>query len=229
VKTAAERIAFVEAHALVDRAPLLPELRLRLATESTALWQVTEAWLHQRDVPPPFWAFPWAGGQALARHVLDHPELVRGRRVVDFACGGGLVGIAAALSGAERVLAIDVDPLALTASSLNAELNGVRLELDGQDRVGPSLRGYEVLLAGDVFYERAPAERFVRWFRRLVRAGMEVYVGDPERHYLPAGLELVQRYEVPTSAELEGRTSKRGTVYRVPAYAPSSRPKRRST
>jgi predicted nicotinamide N-methyase len=223
VKTDAERIAFVEAHAQVDRAPLLPELRLRLATESTALWQVTEAWLHQRDVPPPFWAFPWAGGQALARHVLDHPELVRGRAVVDFACGGGLVGIAAALAGAERVLAIDLDPLALTATSLNAELNGVRLELDGRDHVGPLLRGFDVLLAGDVFYERAPADRFVRWFRRLVRSGMEVYVGDPERHYLPAGLELVESYEVPTSAELEGRELKRGTVYRVPAYALRSR------
>jgi len=196
---------FIRKHTAPLPVPLAPELRTYQAAELTPLWRATAADLRRWD-DSPFWAFPWAGGQALARHVLDHPELVRGRAVLDFATGSGLVGIAAARAGAARVVAADLDPFCEAAVSLNAELNGVSVEFQAGDRIDGPIPGEEVVLAGDVFYERPLAERSMTWFLALAERGAVVLVGDPGRNYSPAsGFAVVGRYEVPTTLEIEGR------------------------
>lgn len=216
-RTAADRIAFIRAHTALAAPPLVPEVPMYLATEITPLWQATEAWLEHHQVPPPFWAFAWAGGQALARHVLDNPGLVAGRRVLDFATGSGLVAIAAAKAGAAHVLAVEIDPFATAATELNAGANGVAVETRLADIVGQPLPGVEVLLAGDICYERPFAERALAWFRDLTRAGTLVLMGDPGRTYLPrTGLEPLATYTVPTTRELEDREQRETTVWRVP-------------
>ncbi|WP_119678069.1 class I SAM-dependent methyltransferase [Indioceanicola profundi] len=208
---------FVRAHTAIGRAPLLPELRLHLATEITPLWEATEAWLERNGVPPPFWAFAWAGGQALARHVLDHPEIVRGKRVLDFATGGGLVALAAAKSGAAHVMAAEIDPFAIAATRLNDALNGLAVETTCQDLIGSPLPGIDVLLAGDICYERPLAERALAWFKAVAATGTLVLIGDPGRTYLPReGLEHRATYIVPTSRELEDREERETKVWRVP-------------
>jgi predicted nicotinamide N-methyase len=209
----AERRAFVLGHTHVAVAPLIPELRLHLAGDVTRLWQVTESWLTGEGIAPPFWAFAWAGGQALARYVLDHADVVRGRTVIDFGAGSGLVAIAAAMMGAKHVRALDVDSIAATACAMNAVENGVTVEVSLGDLVGSALEGVDVVLAGDMFYEREPASRFTTWMRELARSDKLVLAGDPERDYVPDGLELMARYEVPTSVELEGREFKTGNVW----------------
>lgn len=214
----ADRPAFIRAHTAIASPPLLPELRLHLATEITPLWLATEAWLERTGLPPPFWAFAWAGGQALARHVLDRPETVRGRRVLDFATGSGLVALAAAKAGAASVTAAEIDPFALEALALNAALNGLAVEGTCADLIGRPLPGVDVLLAGDICYERPFAERAMAWFRSLSAAGTTVLLGDPGRSYLPGeGLEAVATYAVPTTRELEDREVRETTVWRVAA------------
>ena len=208
----ASRRAFVLAHTTRVAPPLVPEVELFLATELTPLWTSTQDWLEARGVEPPYWAFAWAGGQALARYVLDHPQSVRGRRVLDFATGSGLVGIAAAKAGALSVTVVDIDPLAAAAASLNGEGNGVALQTSTADRVGDSLDGFDVILAGDVFYEEGPAARFSAWFRALALGGKNVFVGDPGRAYVPADLDVVARYEVPTTLDLEGSITRTTVV-----------------
>jgi predicted nicotinamide N-methyase len=197
---------FVRSHTAALPVPLAPELRTYQASELTALWRATAADLKHWD-DSPFWAFPWAGGQALARYVLDHPELVRGRVVLDFATGSGLVGIAAAKAGAARVIAADLDPFCEAAVTLNAELNGVSLEFRAGDPIGELLPDVQVALAGDVFYERALAERSMAWFQDLARRGVTVLAGDPGRNYSPSsGFTVRARYDVPSTLEIEGRT-----------------------
>ena len=164
--------------------PHVPEVRLRLASEAHALWLKTEEELEEIGLPPPFWAFAWAGGQGLARHVLDHPELVAGRTVLDFASGSGLVAIAARLAGASAVLAADIDPWSKTAIRLNAALNGVAVDSSADNLVGRDA-GWDVVLAGDVFYDRALAEALVPWLTALAARGATVLVGDPGRAYCP--------------------------------------------
>ncbi|QJE72104.1 methyltransferase [Aerophototrophica crusticola] len=216
-RTAADRIAFIRAHTALAAPPLVPEVPMYLATEITPLWQATEAWLEHHQVPPPFWAFAWAGGQALARHVLDNPGLVVGKRVLDFATGSGLVAIAAAKAGAAHVVAVEIDPFATAATELNAGANGVAVETRLADLVGQPLPDVEVLLAGDICYERPFAERALAWFRDLTRAGTLVLMGDPGRTYLPrTGLEPLATYTVPTTRELEDREQRETTVWRVP-------------
>lgn len=211
-----ERLEFVRTHTVPASPALLPELRLHTATEMTPLWQATEDWLDARRIGPPFWAFPWAGGQAVARHVLDHPELVRSRRVLDFAAGSGLIGIAAALAGAAAVRAVDIDPLAEAACIANAALNGVALDVIAADLVGRDVPDIDVLLVGDVCYERPMAERITAWLRARAAAGVTVLLGDPGRAYLPTdGLERLAVYDVPTSRELEDREERVTTVWRV--------------
>jgi predicted nicotinamide N-methyase len=213
------REAFVLQHTEPGFAPLVPEIELRLATEVTPLWTATQAWLDARGVEPPYWAFPWAGGQALARYVLDHPQLVRGRRVVDFATGSGIVAIAAARAGASSVVALDVDPLAVTAAELNVARAGVLVALRAEDRVGDPLADAEIVLAGDVFYDAAASARYAAWFRTLARSGKDVVVGDPGRAYLPAELEVLATYQVATSLELEGSACRTTVVARYPSFA----------
>lgn len=218
----AERIArFITEQTAVTSTALLPELRLHLATEITPLWQASEAYLAQHGAPPPFWAFAWAGGQALARHVLDHPAIVAGRRVLDFACGSGLVAIAAARAGALRVRATDVDPFAVVATLRNASLNEVVVDADASDVLSNDTLDddVEVILAGDVCYEHAMATRVTPWLRAQARAGKTVLLGDPGRAYLVTGadLEPLARYEVPVSDDVEGASLSVASVFRLRA------------
>ncbi len=211
--------AFVLANTAVEAPPLIPEIKLHLASEVVPLWHSTEAELAAAGLPPPFWAFAWAGGQALARYLLDHPEQVAGRRVLDFAAGSGLQGIAGALAGAARVEASEIDAFARAAIGLNAKLNGVDITLLDGDLVETTNSGWDLVLAGDVFYEVPMAERVESWLRRLAAAGTEVLIGDPGRTYLPkAGLERVIAYGVKTTRELEDTDLRNAVVWRlVPA------------
>jgi len=206
---------FVRANTVVAAPPLVPEIRLHLASEITPLWHATEASLARAQLPPPYWAFAWAGGQALARHVLDHPALVRDHTVLDFGAGSGLVAIAAAKVGA-RVTAAEIDPFAAAAIALNAELNGVAITIERTDVIGREPAPWQTVLAGDMCYERPLAERLTQWLRTLAARGVTVLLGDPGRAYLPSeGLEAIARYAVPTSLELEDRTSREGVVWRL--------------
>lgn len=192
----------------------MPEIRLHLAGEAHELWLKTEEELERIGLPPPFWAFAWAGGQGLARYLLDHPETVRGRRVIDFASGSGLVAIAAKLAGADEVVAADIDPWSETAARLNAGLNGVSFAFTGDDIVG-SERAADVYLAGDVFYDKSFADLLLPWFEALERAGAVVLVGDPGRAYCPRGrMTDLATYEVPVTRALEDSEVKRTTVWR---------------
>ncbi|MFO1151479.1 MAG: methyltransferase [Alsobacter sp.] len=206
--------AFIRSHTRLLAVPHVPSIRLHLADEATALWQKTEDELGAIGLPPPFWAFAWAGGQALARHVVDHPELCRGRRVLDFAAGSGLAGIAAARAGAAHVTAVDIDPFAEAAMRLNAAANGVELAVVRDNIVGRD-EGWQVVLAGDVCYERDMAGEVTDWLAGLARRGAVVLIGDPGRSYLPRPrLEALAVYEVPTTRELEDLEIKRTTVWR---------------
>jgi predicted nicotinamide N-methyase len=214
--TREERARFILAHAAIDRVPLLPEIALHLASEVTPLWHATQAWLDAHDLPPPFWAFAWSGGQAIARYVLDHPEAVRGLRVLDFASGGGVVAIAAAKAGAKHVRAVDIDPFAEAAITLNASLNQVDVEACVIDLVGTFPDGVDLVMAGDVCYERGPASTFMPWLRAIAASGTRVLIGDPGRAYLPErGLFEVASYDVPTPIELEGSLSRRARVFTI--------------
>ncbi|WP_434724492.1 class I SAM-dependent methyltransferase [Mesorhizobium sp. RIZ17] len=195
--------------------PHVPEVILHLADEAHELWLRTEEELAAIGLPPPFWAFAWAGGQGLARYVLDHPETVRGRRVLDFASGSGLVAIAAMKAGAKQVIAADIDPFCETAIALNLEANAVEGQFLGADCVG-SDDGWDVVLAGDVFYDKAFADSLLPWFASLRARGAEILVGDPGRAYLPrAGLESLAVYHVPVTRVLEDAEVKRTTVWRL--------------
>ena len=211
------REAFIAANTILTTAPLIPELRLHLATEITPLWQATEATLETTGLPPPYWAFAWVGGQAVARHILDHPELVRGRRVLDFAAGCGLIALAAARAGAASVTAVDIDPFALAAIRLNAAANGLALAVSAENVVGRA-SGADLVLAGDVCYERPMAEAVIAWLRAEAAAGAAVIIGDPGRSYLPrTGLTALARHVIPTISDVEDVAVKTTTVWRVEA------------
>jgi len=204
-------IVFVRRNTTITASPLVPEIRLHLATEITPIWQATEEVLARSALPPPFWAFAWAGGQALARYLLDHPEVVAGRSVLDFGAGSGLVAIAAARAGAACVLAAEIDHFAAAAIAANAALNGVTIAVTTANALDTADPGCEVVTAGDVCYERPMAERVTAWLRDLARRGGLVLLGDPGRAYLPShGLHERARYLVPTSRELEDRESRDG-------------------
>ncbi|HEU4348007.1 MAG TPA: 50S ribosomal protein L11 methyltransferase [Actinoplanes sp.] len=205
---------FVRAHTRLAPVPFVPEVRLHQADEPIALWERTEA-DGGTEQPPPFWAFAWAGGQALARHVLDHPALVAGRDVLDLATGSGLVAIAAARAGADPVTANDVDPRSLAATRANAEANAIRLRCDEGDLLDTDVR-YGVILAGDVFYSRAMAARVLPFLRRAAGRGSLVLVGDPGRAYLPTdGMIRQASYDVPVAEALESVPIRHTTVWQV--------------
>jgi predicted nicotinamide N-methyase len=210
--------AFIRANTAIAAPPLVPEIRLHLATEITPIWQASEDSLARGNVPPPFWAFPWAGGQALARHVLDHRDIVAGRRVLDFGAGSGLVAIAAARAGAARVTAAEIDDFAAAAVVLNAVLNDVTVEVETADLIGAAGGSWHVVLVGDMCYEQPLADRLTTWLRVLAGDGITVLLGDPGRSYVPTtGLTALARYTVATSRELEDRESREGVVWRVGA------------
>ena len=195
--------------------PHVPELRLHLASEAHDLWLKTEDELEEIGLPPPFWAFAWAGGQGLARYILDNPDIVRGKRVVDFASGSGMVAIAAALAGAAHVLAVDIDPWAKSAVMLNAAVNGVTIDVISEDVIGKDLDA-DVLLAGDVFYDKGFADALIPWFSTLTSKGVVVLVGDPGRAYLPkTKLIACATYQVPVTRALEDSEVKQTTVWRL--------------
>ncbi len=207
--------AFVRANTAVAAPPMVPEIRLHLASEITPIWHATEDVLAQVGVPPPYWAFCWPGGQALARFILDRPERLKGRRVLDFAAGCGIAAIAAARTGAS-VEASDIDAMAVVAMRINAALNGVRLAASACDLAGVNDGRWDAVLAGDVFYERPFAERIWPWFQALAAAGVDVLVADPGRAYLPAtGMLRLITYAVPTTTELEDRDVRETSVWQV--------------
>jgi predicted nicotinamide N-methyase len=209
-----DRRAFILENTRLQAPPHTPELTLHLADEITPIWKLTEEALAELGLPPPFWAFAWAGGQALARYVMDHPAEVSGRRVVDFASGSGIVGVAAMKAGAAHVTAADIDAFCGAAAALNAEANGVVLDFTGQDLLDRPPPAVEVILAGDICYEKPLAERVMAWLREAHRQGVRVLIGDPGRSYFPReGLAKLAEYQVPTTRELEDMEVKRTAVW----------------
>ncbi len=207
---------FVRDNTTLATAPLLPEITLHLATEVTPLWMATEETLAEKNLPPPYWAFAWPGGQAVARLLLDRPDLVAGKSVLDFAAGTGIVGIAAMKAGAARVQACEIDRFALAAIRLNAEANGVEVKPVSVDLIGRDLPGIDIVLAGDVCYEKPMAEKVTAWLRGIAATGTLVLLGDPGRAYVPtSGLEKVATYTVPTSLELEDRETRETVIWRL--------------
>jgi len=211
-----DRAQFIRANTQVLAPPLVPEIRLHLATQMTPLWQATEAVLAQGAVPPPFWAFAWAGGQALARYLLDNPELVQGREVLDIGSGSGIVAIAAATAGAARVTAAEIDPFAAAAIALNAPLNGIELKIETRDLLDRGPAGWAVALAGDICYEEPMSSRAIALLRRIAARDRLALLGDPGRAYLPrSGMVELARYAVETSRELEDREAREGVVWQI--------------
>lgn len=214
VLSPADRAAFIAAQTQLLPVPHAPEIRLYLAAEATELWQKTEDELEEIGLPPPFWAFAWAGGQALARYLLDEPDVVRGRTVLDFASGSGVVAVAAALAEARRVEACDIDGFARAAIALNAKANGVSVTVRAEELLGRD-EGWDVVLAGDVSYERDMAASVTAWLRRLAGRGALVLIGDPGRSYLARDLlEPVATYRVPVTRSLEDADIKETSVWR---------------
>ena len=210
--------AFIRSHTIIGCPPACPEIRLHLATEITPLWLASETYLEENNIPPPYWAFAWVGGQALSRYILDTPVLVAGKRVLDFAAGCGMTAIAAAQRGAARVEAAEIDAFAMASIALNAAINDVVIDILNDDVLDREDCPWDVVLAGDVCYERPMAERVFAWMRRCAAAGADVLLADPGRAYLPkTGLEAVARHAVPTPLELEDRTSRDTTVWRMTA------------
>src|SRR5712691_6176969 len=207
---------FIRHNTAIVAPKLVPEVRLHLATEVTPIWQATDESLSRGSVPPPFWAFAWAGGQALARYLLDHPETVAGREVLDIGSGSGIVAIAAAMAGAKSVTAAEIDPFAAAAIALNAALNEVTVAIETRDLLDRAAVGWAVALAGDICYEEPMSSRAMALLRRIAARGRLALLGDPGRAYLPReGLLELARYEVPTSRELEDREAREGVVWRV--------------
>src|SRR4051812_46723729 len=190
---------FITANAALMAPPLVPEIQLYLATEVMPLWRATEEELETMGVPPPYWAFAWAGGQALARYLLDHPETVAGKRVLDIGAGSGLVAIAASKAGAASVIAADIDAFSAAAIGLNAAANGCAITVTQHDLIGTG-GDWDVILVGDLFYERPLAERLLAWLRGLHCLAL---LGDPGRSYFPnTGVERLALYNVQTSRDL---------------------------
>lgn len=208
--------AFIRANTRALSPPLVPEITLYLAEESVPIWQKTEEQLGEMNIPPPYWAFAWAGGQALARYLLDNPALVAGRSVIDLGSGSGLTAIAAKLAGAASVLAADIDALALRAVHLNAALNGVDLKTTRDDLLARGPGATNVVLVGDLFYERELAERVTAYIEKAAAMGARVLIGDPKRSYFPAGrFTLAAEYQVPVTRELEDAEIKRTSVWQL--------------
>lgn len=208
-----DREAFIRAETRLLQVPHAPEITLHLADEAVDLWKRTEEELAEMGLPPPFWAFAWAGGQALARYLLDHPDLVRGKRVLDFASGSGLVGIAAMKAGAGAVEATDIDEFAITAIGLNSAFNGVSFRAEARNVIGHD-EGWDVICAGDVCYERDMARNVTDWLGHCAARGATVLIGDPGRSYLPrAQLHALADYQIPVTRTLEDADVKHTRVW----------------
>jgi predicted nicotinamide N-methyase len=209
---------FIRQNTTVMTPPLVPEVKLHLAHEAVPLWQKTEEELGEMGLPPPFWAFAWAGGQALARYVLDHSSTVKNLKVLDFATGSGLVAIAAAQAGSTSIVAADIDEFATTAAEMNAELNQVSLDIKLEDLLHQQPPLADVILVGDLFYEKTLAARCLAWLRQAQEQGAEIFIGDPGRSYLlREQLEKLAEYNVPVTRDLEDAEIKRTAVWQLKA------------
>jgi predicted nicotinamide N-methyase len=209
---------FIRANTKLIAPPLVPEIKLYLAEESLPIWRRTEEELGEINVPPPFWAFAWAGGQALARYLLDNAELMRDKTVLDLGSGSGLTAIAAMRAGALSALASDIDTLSLAAIALNASANGVAVSTSSEDQLKGPPRDADVILVGDLFYERALADAVLAYIEAAAHGGALVLIGDPQRSYFPKGrFEMAADYRVPVTRELEDAEIKHTAVWRLSA------------
>ncbi len=209
---------FIGANTKLLSPPLVPEIKLYLAEESLPIWQKTEEELGEMNIPPPYWAFAWAGGQALARYLLDNPSITAGQNVLDLGSGSGLTAIAARMAGAHAALATDVDEVALIATGMNALANGVTVETTAEDMLDSGPGTATVILAGDLFYERTLGARMLTFLEACTTAGASVLVGDPQRAYFPKDrFEAVAEYRVPVTRELEDAEIKKAAVWRLRA------------
>jgi predicted nicotinamide N-methyase len=214
---AAEVESFVREHTGLAQVPFVPEIRTYQADDAIALWEITEQRHGGPGLAPPFWAFPWAGGQALARYVLDHPDLVAGRTVLDLAAGSGLVALAASLAGARSVVANEIDPYAIAAVRLNAAANEREIRTYQGNLLVEAASDADVVLAGDVFYNRDMAAAMLRFLRAARDRGAVVLAGDPGRAYVPTDdLVAAATYDVPVIRDLEDVDVKEATVWRLP-------------
>ena len=214
VSRMADAQAFIRANTRLLTPPLVPEIKLHLAEEAIPIWQKTEAELGDINVPPPFWAFAWAGGQALARYLLDNPDVCQGKRVLDLGAGSWLTAIAAMLSGAQSVLAADIDSLALAACEANAMANGTAIDVTSADLLSAPAPPFDVVLVGDLFYEKTLADRVSIFIEGAKTTGATVLIGDPQRSYFPRGrFKLLAEYQVPVTRELEDSEIKKTAVW----------------
>lgn len=213
-RTESSRRDFILSNTAILSPPLVPEVLLHIATEAVPLWQKTEEELGEIGLPPPFWAFAWAGGQALSRYILDHPETVRGQHIIDLASGSGLVAIAAMRAGAANALAADIDEFSATAIALNATLNDVSLSITTEDLLCAATPDCDAILVGDLFYEQSLAARLLDWLVTAQRRGTKILIGDPGRTYLPKDrLTQLATYSVPVTRDLEDAEIKQGAVW----------------
>lgn len=211
-----DHAAFVRANTSILSPPLVPEIKLHLAHEALPIWQKTEDELGEIGLPPPFWAFAWAGGQALARYILDTPTTISGKRVIELASGSGMVGISAMKAGAASVLSADIDLFSTAAIKVNAELNAVSVSITSDDLLANAVPKADVILVGDLFYEKSVAERCLTWLEHAQAKGIDVLIGDPGRSYLPKDrLVKVAEYSVPVSRDLEDAEIKQTAVWRL--------------
>lgn len=215
--TITDPAAFVAANTRLQPVTHTPEISLWLADEITPIWRLTEEELGELGLPPPFWAFAWAGGQGLARHILDHPQIVAGLSVLDFAAGSGLVGIAAMKAGAARVLCADIDPFCAAAVAANAIANAVHLAFTDANLLDAPPPPVDLICAGDICYEKPMTEAVLAWLKQARAQGTQVLIGDPGRTYFPrTGLDFLAEYRVPTTRELEDQEVKRVSVWAMP-------------
>jgi predicted nicotinamide N-methyase len=206
-------LAFIRQHTELLSPPLVPELKLHLAHEAIPIWQKTEEELGELGLPPPFWAFAWAGGQALARYILDNPKIVKNKTVLDLASGSGLVALAAVKAGAKAVLAADIDAFSIAAIEVNAEVNDCVIQTTSEDLLAGPAAQFDVILVGDMFYEKTTAARCLAF---LKTSQAQILIGDPSRSYLPQDqLEKIATYSVPVSRDLEDAEIKQTSVWRL--------------
>lgn len=207
---------FIRQQTTLTTASLVPEIKLQLATECTPLWQMTEERLHQNNLPPPFWAFAWPGGQGMARYILENPDLVKGKRVLDFAAGCGIAAIAAMKAGAQSAVAVEIDPMALAAVQINAAHNNVTVENRGGIDMEKPIKDIDLILGGDVCYQQAMSVLMMRWLWLCFATGTKVLLADPGRAYVPhEGLVQRGEYVVPTSRDLEDNDTRTVKIWEL--------------
>jgi len=214
-----EMAEFIKTQTVLEKPSFVPEITLQLATEVTPIWKLTEERLKGGDLPPPFWAFAWPGGQGLARYILDNPDVVKGKCVLDFAAGCGIAAIAAAKAGAKLSLADDIDLLAQEAVLINAAHNGVKVEIYRVMSMDKPFTGADLIILGDVCYQQAMSTAIMRWLTLCLEIGVRILIADPGRAYVPKdGMKELARYTVPTTLELEDQKTREVVVWELEGF-----------